>query len=126
MPRHEELKSKLKLEDEARFGKDKAMIAAYLDKTRERAETIKDVLFVEQLKKFPHCPYCGGEYGTNPQADHIYPVTKGGLSVIENMIYVCFLCNNRKSDSTLREFILQNKMDRDFIERNLELLCKKF
>lgn len=59
-------------------------------------------------------------------ADHIYPVAKGGLSTTKNMVYVCAICNKKKSDLTLREFIIKEKLSRDRVERNLELLKKHF
>lgn len=113
-------------EEEARSGKDKAIVAAYMDRTRERADSIKDSIYTEQIRSCPHCPYCGGEYGLDPQADHIYAVSRGGLSTPENMVYVCLLCNRRKGDMTLREFVAKHNLDRDRIEKTLELLKKRF
>lgn len=43
------------------------------------------------------CPSCGGDIRKlEPQLDHIYPKSKGGLDVEENFQILCSLCNNRK------------------------------
>ncbi len=73
-----------------------------------------------------HCPYCGDHLGENPHADHIYPVSKGGLSVSMNMVMVCSKCNLKKKDLTLREFITKFSLNRDEIEKRLEELDKSF
>ncbi|MCP3686196.1 MAG: HNH endonuclease [bacterium] len=95
--------------------------AASLDlKTRQHAQKVKKIF--SQLRKFPLCPYCQNDLGNTPHADHIYPVAKGGLSTIENMVYICAGCNRMKSDLTLREFILKYNLERDEVEKILEKL----
>ena len=42
------------------------------------------------------------------------------------MVYICSACNMKKSDKTLKEFIKENNLDGDAIEKNLELLKKSF
>jgi DNA repair exonuclease SbcCD ATPase subunit len=101
--------------------RNKAIIASYEGKSRKLAQSIK-----KQLNTFSRCPYCGNDIGNDPQADHIYPLSKGGQSTQENMIYVCKSCNIKKQGLTLREFINKYKLDRDFIEKNLEVLGKSF
>ena len=59
-------------EKKARY---KATIAGYEGKSRKLAESVKG-----QLDIYDHCPYCGGNIGIEPHADHIYPVSKGGRS----------------------------------------------
>ena len=59
-------------------------------------------------------------------ADHIYPVTRGGQSTERNMIFVCQSCNLKKGDKTLNAFIRTAKLDRDFIEGNLDKLDKDY
>lgn len=105
--------------------KHKAHSYAYQEKTRELAvEVKKEIKF--QLNKFKVCPYCEGDLGEIPHADHIYPVSKGGLSTKENMVYICQSCNSSKSDKTLNVFIKSKGLDRDKVESNLELLGKDF
>ena len=105
--------------------KHKAHSYAYQEKTRELAEEVKREI-KSQLNKFKVCPYCEGDLGEVPHADHIYPVSKGGLSTKENMVYICQSCNSSKSDKTLNVFIKSKGLDRDKVEGNLELLGKDF
>lgn len=100
--------------------KDKTFANAYLNKNRVDASTIK--LMLKQLEE---CPYCGSNAQVF-EADHIFPVSLGGLSIKENMINVCKACNRNKGGLTLREFIKKFKMDRNYIEDQLEGLGKKF
>jgi 5-methylcytosine-specific restriction endonuclease McrA len=68
-----------------------ALAAVRLEKQRELAESVK-----RKLSRDHPCPYCGQGLGTSPHADHIYPVSRGGLSVISNMVFVCQICNQKK------------------------------
>jgi len=105
--------------------KHKAHSYAYQEKTRELAEEVKREI-KSQLRKFKVCPYCEGDLGDVPHADHIYPVSKGGLSTKENMVYICQSCNSSKSDKTLNVFIKSKGFDRDKVEGNLDLLGKDY
>jgi 5-methylcytosine-specific restriction endonuclease McrA len=92
------------------------------DEVRAMASSIK-----RSISEIVHsCPYCGNDLGQIPHADHIYPVSKGGLSVSKNMVMVCSKCNLKKKDLTLREFITKFSMNRDEIENRLEELGKSF
>jgi 5-methylcytosine-specific restriction endonuclease McrA len=102
-----------------------AIVAAFLGETRDLAEEVKKRL-VSQHLECPECPYCGGDYGEEPHAHHIYPVLRGGLSTLENMVLVCGSCNLKKSDKTLREFIQTNGMNGTLIHENLMRLRKYF
>jgi 5-methylcytosine-specific restriction endonuclease McrA len=103
----------------------RAAAAAHFDKTRELAATVKNQLR-DQVATLPVCPYCGGELGVEPHADHIYPVSRGGLSTPENMVYCCAKCNGTKHDRTLREFLLSEGLVRDEVEERLHRLGKRF
>ena len=105
--------------------KHKAHSYAYQEKTRELAEEVKKEI-KSQLRKFKVCPYCEGDLGNVPHADHIYPVSKGGLSTKENMVYICQSCNSSKSDKTLNVFIKSKGFDREKVESNLDLLGKDY
>ena len=92
-----------------------AKVAAATGKTREQANTVK-----ARLPKNHACPYCGNTLGGNPHADHIYPVSKGGQSFRENMVYVCRGCNVKKGILTLSHFINKPpfpKLTRYFMRR---------
>ena len=82
----------------------------------------------KDLRHHNQCPYCGIEFDvfSNVHADHIYPLSKGGLEVEENLVLVCSSCNLKKGNLTLREFIIKFKLNRDKIEGRLELLGKSF
>ncbi len=91
------------------LGRTKAKAAAYENKQRELAKSVRTAL-QRQLKNNPCCPYCNMELSSgDPHADHIHPVAKGGLSTIGNMAFVCQSCNIRKGTLTLRAFL--KKMD---------------
>lgn len=72
------------------------------------------------------CPYCNGPLGDNPHADHIHPVSKGGLSTSANMVYACSLCNSKKRDQTLNQFLDYANFDRDAVITRLAALGKDF
>ncbi len=72
------------------------------------------------------CPYCGKSIGSEARLDHIYPVSKGGLSVRSNLIFVCLECNQKKSDMTLAVFVKVRNLDREAIEARLTQLGKEF
>lgn len=137
-----------KIEKRTKYELVQALAAAHQNETRSLAEQIKKDLHI-QMKILNVCPYCEKPFGQvvpanspqeplfdqtegdeikyiNAHADHIYPVSKGGLSTRKNMVYICSTCNMKKSDKTLREFIKENNLDRDKIEKNLELLKKSF
>ncbi len=70
--------------------------------------------FKMQLQLKDTCPYCNNDFLTNNltekiHLDHIYPVSKGGHSVPENLVFICETCNKNKADQTLHKFCL--KMD---------------
>ena len=102
-----------------------AMAAAHAGKTRQLAQTVRRNI-EHQRALLPICPYCGSVLGEDPEADHIYPVSRGGLSTEENMVFVCALCNGKKRDKTLREFIRTMKLEHSAVEQRLELLGKRF
>lgn len=101
------------------------MAAAHTGRTRQLAQTIRRNI-ERQRKILSVCPYCGSTLGNNPNADHIYPVAKGGLSTEKNMVFICAECNSSKSDKTLRVFVKQKGLNWSSIEEHLELLKKDF
>jgi 5-methylcytosine-specific restriction endonuclease McrA len=79
-----------------------------------------------RLQTYEACPYCGGKIGADRHADHIFPVSKGGLSIESNMVIVCANCNMKKSNLTLAMFIKKYQLERDKIEARLTELKKDF
>jgi hypothetical protein len=102
-----------------------AAAAAHFGTTRQLAEKIKGDL-EGQLAVTKDCPYCGLPLGDSIHADHIYPVSKGGLSTIENMVLICDQCNLKKGSKTLRQFIAACNLDGKRVELVLESLGKHF
>lgn len=118
-----------KLKEKERKAKEKAkseidrikgLASRELNTVRERANQVK-----KGIIKTEECPYCGVVMN-NIHIDHIYPVAKGGLSTNRNMVAVCSSCNMKKSSLTLAQFIQRYRMDRNFIESNLDLLGKDY
>lgn len=99
----------------------RAAAAANSEEARKVGSIVRRALTEQTI-----CPYCGGSLGTTPHADHIYPISKGGRSVPENMVFTCSSCNGRKSDLTLSNFIRAFRLNRDDIEHRLEQLGKEF
>jgi 5-methylcytosine-specific restriction endonuclease McrA len=100
--------------------KSKARIAAIDKKSRELAGIIR-----KQIKVYEFCPYCFKEIKES-HADHIYPISLGGLSSIKNMVHVCKECNSKKKHMTLREYIETYNLNREKIEDILKKLGKTF
>lgn len=48
------------------------------------------------------CRYCGGRANT---ADHIVPVSRGGVEAEGNLVAACVRCNSAKGTMTLTEFM---------------------
>ena len=97
-----------------------AQAAAHSGHTRQHGAKIKTRLFPQT-----ECPYCGGELGDAPHADHIYPVILGGLSTLENMVLACSVCNLQKAHLTIREFAERFGKNRELIEGRLTRLGKR-
>lgn len=98
----------------------KGIAAQALNKTRQRANQIKSNIIISDI-----CPYCG-DLIEEAHVDHIYPVAKGGLSSTKNMVRVCSDCNMKKKDLTLNQFIRKYNLDREFIEKTLDMLNKTY
>ncbi len=106
------LQKKVKIQEKLDLAK--GLAATVTKKSRDLADEVK-----YKIHKNEYCPYCGEKLLGNSHADHIYPISKGGLSVPKNMVYVCGTCNIRKGSMTLISFIKKYNLDRDFIENNL-------
>ncbi len=103
----------------------KSILVARASDNEKRTRQIANHL-VRSLPRDHDCPYCGNHLGIMPQADHIYPVSKGGLSTEKNMVYVCGKCNRKKFTRTLAVFIREEKLNRNLVESRLIALGKDF
>jgi len=99
----------------------RAAAATVTAESRELAAKLR-----RKMAKQGCCPYCGGELGNIPHADHIYPISKGGRSVERNLVFVCSTCNVKKSKLTLAAFIRTYQLNRDEIESRLTAIGKDF
>jgi 5-methylcytosine-specific restriction endonuclease McrA len=88
-------------------------------KIRSEAPTYKKF-----IRKTEMCPYCQNILGNAPHLDHIYPVSKGGLNLEENLVYCCQSCNSKKSDKGLREFCISGKFSYIEVTDRLALMGK--
>lgn len=50
-----------------------------------------------------HCAYCLRPT-EKPEAEHMQPVSRGGLNVIDNVVPACQSCNGKKHTKNLLEF----------------------
>lgn len=50
------------------------------------------------------CAYCNELLGRNCTLDHVLPRSKGGETVITNLVACCFSCNSRKSSYPVFEW----------------------
>lgn len=119
MRRHQERHQK-NIEFEQLHGIAYAKAATLDGKTRRRASSNKNKLEVTEK-----CPYCDHPLGHSPHADHIYPVSRGGLSTIENMVYCCQTCNSLKADKGLIEFLMAQNLDIDVVYETLRSMGKR-
>ncbi|NMH25302.1 HNH endonuclease [Flavobacterium solisilvae] len=110
-----------KLEKNSKIEQAKAIAAKVTNDSRKLGDLIKNKLIKNDI-----CPYCNNLIVGFYHADHIYPISKGGLSTERNMIYVCSDCNLKKSDLTLQKFIIKYNLDRNLIESNLQMFNKDY
>lgn len=106
----------------------KAKAAENDSETRKVADSFKRRFpLARQLNRLSNCPYCNKSLNSdNAHLEHIYPVSKGGRSIIKNLIWVCATCNLKKGDKTLSSFIKTSKLERDLVETNLDWLEKDY
>lgn len=50
------------------------------------------------------CAYCGA-FDENPDCDHVFPISRGGLNTMDNLATACKRCNRQKKDRDLDEFL---------------------
>ena len=94
-------------EFERKNGNALAKAASLDNETRKRAAKIKVAISIPD-----RCPYCNKALSKeNAHLDHVYPVSKGGLSILENLVYCCSECNSKKSDKGLFQFTKEAGLD---------------
>lgn len=97
-----------------------AKAAAHDSKARTLAAQVRSKVVLNEI-----CPYCGEDLGKSPHLDHIYPVSRGGLSTKDNLVFCCQNCNLSKSDKGLLEFISFKNFDTAAVFNRLSKMGKK-
>jgi hypothetical protein len=76
------------------------------DRKLDRALTALEIKHIFTKYNYK-CHYCGYDnenhnidYGENLHLDHIMPLSKGGLTVVDNIQLLCRTCNCKKSNKT--------------------------
>jgi len=108
----------------------KAQAASNTEEQRNLSGAIRsEANYKKQFEKLGCCPYCSKIFDNaslteSVHLDHIYPVSKGGQSVIENLVFICRECNKQKSDTTLAKFCANAGLDQSIIVKRLIALDK--
>ena len=109
------IKTARKKEKDARY-------SAVLGEARNSSQSIKETLSSSMNDDWA-CPYCNQvKEQETAEADHIYPVSKGGQSTPQNMVIVCYDCNRAKRDFTLRHFCKVSDFNFEEVADRLESL----
>lgn len=112
------------LKKRARERERTATVAAYHGEARTGTATIRRD-FMRAAPDDWTCPYCNSENDISScHADHIWPISRGGMTVPQNMVLICQNCNLTKADNTLRVFARNNDLDYDQICSRLEAMGK--
>uniref|UniRef100_A0AB39CF30 HNH endonuclease n=1 Tax=Cutibacterium phage vB_CacS-HV1 TaxID=3236917 RepID=A0AB39CF30_9CAUD len=68
------------------------------------------------------CPLCGAtitwntyQLPTSPEADHITPVSRGGLNTLDNGQIICRTCNRSKGNRTQPNIKLQQQTTKTLV-----------
>ena len=113
------------LQERAKQRERVAKIEAYEGRIRDGSKIVRKRLLKSVEYNNWNCPYCNRKKTpTKAVADHIYPVSKGGLSTLQNMVLICNNCNEKKSDLTLRIFCKQQNYNYNKVIDRLEELGK--
>lgn len=121
--RREERREQRRIAEQQRADHQAGLAAAHLAAGRDRARSI--IPRVRGVEEF--CPYCEEELiDRQTHVDHIYPLSRGGLSTEVNMVEVCSTCNLYKSDLTLWEYVQQQGLDWLAVTQRLTALSKRF
>ncbi len=73
----------------------------------DRLDSARRLALVDELRRRGPgrwCAYCGcGVLRSDATLDHVVPVSKGGRTVLGNLVVACWPCNARKKDHVLGE-----------------------
>jgi len=94
----------------------------------KRKATSKRLRFEVFKRDNFECQYCGAKPPTTPlEIDHVTPVSKQGMTTIDNLITACFDCNRGKSNIELNNIppSLSTKLEMKKVAQSQYLQYKK-
>jgi 5-methylcytosine-specific restriction endonuclease McrA len=69
----------------------------FIRKEKQKARELKKTRWWRSKRSSGVCHYCGGRFnGMEITMDHVIPLSRGGMSVRENIVIACKECNNKK------------------------------
>jgi molybdopterin converting factor small subunit len=90
----------------------------------ERNYTIDEQIVINHIKsQEPHiCYYCSKNIVTHNDLtiEHKYPVSRGGLTIKDNLVIACSKCNSEKADMTEQEYY-NYKEKQEELQKNFEV-----
>lgn len=69
------------------------------------AQEWRELRFQVFARDHGFCQYCGDDTGPAPQCDHVVPLSRGGETVIGNLVTACKSCNSSKRDRLFCEWV---------------------
>ena len=86
--------------------------------TRNQSDKTVTIKIAQEKLKRNVCPICGRRMKKDDKTlDHIVPLAQGGAHSASNMICICFMCNSKKRDLGVDEFLQTVSKDRVSIVR---------
>ena len=92
----------------------------------------RNVSFADLMYEFTYrikgkkCAYCGLPLDeSNMTIDHIYPRDFGGPTITNNLNPCCKICNEKKSNMTIKEFKVFKKLKSEDSKREYKRLIRK-
>ena len=81
--------------------------------TRNQSDKTVTIKIAQEKLKRNVCPICGRRMKKDEKTlDHIVPLAQGGAHSSSNMICICFMCNSKKRDLGVDEFLQTVSKDR--------------
>jgi 5-methylcytosine-specific restriction endonuclease McrA len=71
------------------------------------ASDLTTLQWLERIKEFDsHCGYCSGQFPQDElEIEHLIPLSDGGTHVLMNVIPVCRLCNSKRKNTPLHQWL---------------------
>ena len=88
--------------------------------SRKPIKPIKKQLVFFVIENDVKCAYCGRKYDevkNRKTLDHIVPKSKGGETVLHNVLICCGNCNVKKANEDIEDFIKNKKRVRENLRK---------